>query len=219
MPELQDRLPGEIIFSSFSNELIRRSLQRYADRTARDSENPIPQTGDMAYITTLGITEIFNGAIWDVLQDQTNFAALSARLDVFENKTYIYNDGNVGVAGSAFATLASFTIVTAGDYMFTCRASYVMDWLPVNTGTGVAMGSTRIQQNGADPVGWPFNDIDVGVPGNGEGIQATYFQFPIANLVPTDLIEFEGSRDNGLIVDASYQKRSMYIEQLPPGVI
>lgn len=219
MPELTDRLPGEVIFASFSNQLIRRSLQRYADRTARDAENPVPETGDMAYITTLAVEEIYNGAEWVVQLNQPDEDALVARLNILENKTWIYNDANVGVSGSAFTNLATFTILTGGDYMFTCRASFVIDWLPVNTGSGIPMGSTRIQLNGADPAGWPFNDIDVGVPGNGEGIQATFFQFPIANLNPGDVIDFEGSRDNGLIVSASYQKRSMYVEQIPVGIV
>lgn len=68
MPELPFRNPGEIIFSSFSNQLIRRSVQRYADPTERDFENPLPEVGDCAYLTTTQLLQVWDGTFW------TNYA-------------------------------------------------------------------------------------------------------------------------------------------------
>ena len=41
MSELDDRLPGEVIFAAYSNEIRDRAAQRYVDGSARDASVPL----------------------------------------------------------------------------------------------------------------------------------------------------------------------------------
>jgi hypothetical protein len=64
MPEIPDRLPGEIIAASHPNLLRQRSAQRYVDAPARDASVPLPETGEPAYVTGLAELQVYNGAKW-----------------------------------------------------------------------------------------------------------------------------------------------------------
>lgn len=50
MAELPNVAPGEIIAASYTNDVRDRTLQRYADAAARDAGNPVPASGDMAFV-------------------------------------------------------------------------------------------------------------------------------------------------------------------------
>lgn len=67
MPELPDRIPGEVILASYSNDIRDRALMRYADPTARDTSNPLPAAGDLAYLTATGLFQVFDGTAWVTL--------------------------------------------------------------------------------------------------------------------------------------------------------
>jgi hypothetical protein len=64
MPEIPDRLPGEIIAAEHPNVLRQRAAQRYLDVAARDASVPLPETGEPAYLTSSGLLQVFDGSIW-----------------------------------------------------------------------------------------------------------------------------------------------------------
>lgn len=64
MPEIPDVVPGEFIFDTWGNPVARRTVQRYADVPTRDTQNPTPQTGDMAYVIDLAETQQYVGVQW-----------------------------------------------------------------------------------------------------------------------------------------------------------
>lgn len=64
MPEIPDRLPGEIIAAEHPNVLRQRAAQRYLDVAARDASVPLPETGEPAYLTSTGLLQVFDGSIW-----------------------------------------------------------------------------------------------------------------------------------------------------------
>ncbi len=66
MPELPDRIDGEIIEAAHMNEATIRSVQRYADVAERDALNPAPETGQPAWIIADSELHIFNGTSWIV---------------------------------------------------------------------------------------------------------------------------------------------------------
>ncbi len=66
MPELPDRIDGEIIEASHMNEATIRSVQRYANVSERDSLNPAPETGQPAWIIDDQELHIWNGSAWIV---------------------------------------------------------------------------------------------------------------------------------------------------------
>jgi len=80
MAEIPDRVPGEIIFATYANDIKQRSVQRYTDNTQRDALNPLPENGALAYITTTDQLQIFNGSFWDVFYVPITGAAMTGAL-------------------------------------------------------------------------------------------------------------------------------------------
>lgn len=80
MAELPDRIPGEIIFASYENEVKQRTAQRYADNSQRDALNPLPEDGALAYITSTDELQIFNGSTWVVFYLSTAGGVLTGKL-------------------------------------------------------------------------------------------------------------------------------------------
>lgn len=64
MAELTDRLPGEIIFASYANEIRDRAVMRYVDVAARDASEPLPDTGELAYLTSTDELQVYTGTAW-----------------------------------------------------------------------------------------------------------------------------------------------------------
>jgi len=64
MPELPDRINGEIIEAEHMNSAQDRSVQRYADVTQRDSLNPAPEEGQMAWIESVNELQTYTGSAW-----------------------------------------------------------------------------------------------------------------------------------------------------------
>lgn len=81
MPELSDRIPGEIILASYNNQQRDRLVERYVDATARSVATPLPVAGTVSYLTASGVFSIFDGATWvdfiDVRGGQTIAGTLS----------------------------------------------------------------------------------------------------------------------------------------------
>lgn len=80
MAEIPDRIPGEIIFASYANDIKQRSVQRYADPTQRDALNPLPENGAVAYILSVDEFQIFDGTSWEVLYLSTAGGVLIGKL-------------------------------------------------------------------------------------------------------------------------------------------
>jgi len=79
MPELADRIPGEIILASYNNQQRDRLVERYVDATARSVATPLPVAGTVSYLTATGVFSIFDGATWvDFIDVRGNQQILSA---------------------------------------------------------------------------------------------------------------------------------------------
>lgn len=118
MAEITDRLPGEIILASYSNDIRDRSLQRYADRTARDVSNPIPATGDMAWISSLGVLEVFDSVAWRVYTDDEQLEAVDLRLKELEDQVYSsYQEINTKTFGTSATKIDEITIPNDGPWV------------------------------------------------------------------------------------------------------
>lgn len=65
MAELADRIPGELILASYANDIRDRALMRYASAAARDLSVPLPNAGDLAYLSDVAFPTIYTGAAWD----------------------------------------------------------------------------------------------------------------------------------------------------------
>ena len=77
MPELDDVVSGETIESAWGNDIRDRTLQRYVNSTERDTLNPSPSAGDLAYITATEIVQFFDGSGWVNMLDHGVLAGLA----------------------------------------------------------------------------------------------------------------------------------------------
>ncbi len=64
MPELPDRIDGEIIEAAHMNDATIRTVQRYASVTERDALNPAPENGQPAWIIDINQLQIWDGTDW-----------------------------------------------------------------------------------------------------------------------------------------------------------
>lgn len=67
MPEMDDVISGEVIEADWGNDIRDRTLQRYASATARDTANPSPDQGELAYLEDLDLVQVYVGTRWDPL--------------------------------------------------------------------------------------------------------------------------------------------------------
>ena len=67
MAEMDDVLSGETIESAWGNQIRDRTLQRYVNVTERDTLNPTPDAGDLAYITSINGIQFYDGVAWVVV--------------------------------------------------------------------------------------------------------------------------------------------------------
>jgi len=68
MPEIPNVVPGEPVESQWGNAIRDRVAQRYADATARDTETPIPDKGELAWLDDPGELTICvdeSGPVWE----------------------------------------------------------------------------------------------------------------------------------------------------------
>lgn len=64
MPELPIVSPNEPVTASHTNGIMRRTLQRYDDKITRDTENSIPEEGELAFMEDSGSILFYYGAAW-----------------------------------------------------------------------------------------------------------------------------------------------------------
>ena len=71
-------MAGDPVASDCGNDIRDRTVQRYADATARDAAVPLPIAGDLAWLDSPGVLTVFDGTVWLTLAVST---ALMAYLD------------------------------------------------------------------------------------------------------------------------------------------
>jgi len=74
MPEIPNVVSGEPVESSWGNDIRDRSVQKYADQTALDFSQPLPQLGELAWLINPGwlvvCTDVVAPATWTPLLDR-----------------------------------------------------------------------------------------------------------------------------------------------------
>ena len=69
MPELPNRIDGEIIEAAHMNDATIRSVQRYTTAAQRDSLNPAPEEGQPAWISDVNELTFWTGTQWLAVGD------------------------------------------------------------------------------------------------------------------------------------------------------
>ena len=90
MPEMPDVVSSEPVEASWGNDIRDRTVQRYADATARDISVPFPAAGDLAWLDDTGAATVFTGTAWrDIVLNNDLW-------DIFVNEVHV--NGNPGSA-------------------------------------------------------------------------------------------------------------------------
>ena len=76
MPEIPDVSPGQVAAAEYHNDLRDRTAQRYATAGSRDTENPVPTLGDIAYVESLTQFQVWNGSEWGSVFGGANGSAV-----------------------------------------------------------------------------------------------------------------------------------------------
>lgn len=75
MPEIPNVVPGEPVEADWGNDIRDRSVQKYADLTALEASQPVPQLGELAWLDNPGYLVVCTDAItptWTPLLDQSD---------------------------------------------------------------------------------------------------------------------------------------------------
>ena len=86
MSEVPDRIPGDLIVASYANTIRDRTVQRYVDDTERSVLNPVPELGDLSYVTSTLLMSIWDGTQWSPFAGGEAAANLLARVEALENQ-------------------------------------------------------------------------------------------------------------------------------------
>lgn len=143
MSELTDRIPGEVILSSFHNSVKDRTMMRYLNLAAIQASIPIPDPGDFGYLTEqpwpLTGDELGDGqpVVWaEDVGDTSPFAPgfrwsqlISDRGgDIFGPLLF-----RSGVAGGEGAAAPAWRVDVSGGTNFRIRSLNHPDGLPTDT--------------------------------------------------------------------------------------
>lgn len=172
MAEIPDRVPGGVILASYANTIRDRTAQRYVDPTARDASNPLPIAGELAYIQSLNVLQVFDGTLWVALADEPLVEAadlaLSDRLDLLETTLLSPFTATPQSLSQTPAKVAEVTIPTDGEYFFLFNGAVDFD-IQLASGLSLAPIGAQFRIDGALTGG-----EDLGVWGDtGEGKHAT----------------------------------------------
>jgi len=108
MAELPQVAPGEIVASSHINDLNDRVVSRYANALSRDTENPSPIAGDVAFLEDVNVFQVFNGSIWGsrlYIQNGTNGAPALALSSDPSTGIYRSTGGQLSISASGVQAL------------------------------------------------------------------------------------------------------------------
>lgn len=86
MPEVPDRIPGDLIVASYSNTLRDRVLQRYVDQTERAVLNPVPGIGELSWVDSDLQMSVWDGTAWKVFAGGQEALDVLNRLVALENQ-------------------------------------------------------------------------------------------------------------------------------------
>ena len=75
MPEIPNVVSGEPVIADWGNDIRDRVITRYADDTARTASLPFPAPGQVTWIETPGVLEVWTGAAWITLALEPALAA------------------------------------------------------------------------------------------------------------------------------------------------
>lgn len=143
MAEIPDRVPGGVILASYANDIRDRSAQRYADPTARDASNPLPAAGELAYVASLGVLQVFDGTLWRDLLDDVDLSALDARISLLElikdSHASAFTEGSTTLGTSLGAITSQVIVPSDGTYEMELMAS-----LTVTTAGQTTLGGVLI---------------------------------------------------------------------------
>lgn len=112
--ELDQVIPGEVIESAWGNAVGDRILNRYADATDRDTKNPTPSAGDLAYLQNVDHMQMYNGTAWVGVINTRQGPTIEA------GQTLGFDDGITTGAG---------TIGNLGGSQLTAQYATNMAWL------------------------------------------------------------------------------------------
>jgi hypothetical protein len=165
--EIPDRIPGEVILASYSNDIRDRALMRYADGAARDVSNPLPAAGDLAYLTASGVYQVFDGAAW-------------VTLSPLRAKTFGFDDDAATVTTSESVRIdMPFPQTAQGDlYVAKAVVNWVVSGTPGSTDTAIA----EIQTNGGLTIGRVDTTIGGGAGSQSASVWGNRTQFGTATL-------------------------------------
>jgi len=107
MPELPSRIDGELIEAAHMNDAQDRSVQRYDSETQRDTLNPAPTDGQMAWIADIDKLQTWNGSTWITY-------ANPGILEADHNPPV---DATISGALNADQAITSLTIPTSGTWI------------------------------------------------------------------------------------------------------
>ena len=74
MPEIPNVVPGEPVEADWGNDVRDRSVQRFADATARTASLPFPGIGQLTWLDDPGVVEYWDGGTWTSLADVDDLA-------------------------------------------------------------------------------------------------------------------------------------------------
>lgn len=188
MAEIPDRVPGGIILASYSNDIRDRAAMRYADPTARDASNPLPQAGELAYVASLAQLQVFDGTLWQGLLDIQDEAAIDDRLDVLEQWVIDpFNGGSFGFTGVGILETGSITIPAGGDGDWLMEFDSLMFFADTSS---VLRSQHSILKNGFIEERWILQSQ--AAVSNVEDWSIPFaVRYPFAGLVAGDVITFE----------------------------
>ena len=212
MAEIPDRLPGEIIFASYSNDIRDRAVMRYVDRTARDNSVPVPVTGDLAYITTLGVFEIFDGVAWRVYADDEQLVVVDTRLDLLEDQAYSTFELSTKTLTTTFSELNSVIVPADGDYLI-----HAVGWFDIVANSSLsARVNIELKKAGVNIETWNIGVQDIGGSVTAEIQQ--HFVKPAKALLLGEAISWE-AREAISLTTAAVQNYMIYLHRVPAGTL
>jgi len=165
--EIADRIPGEVILASYSNQIRDRAVMRYADPTARDVSNPLPNAGDLAYLTASGVYQVFDGSAW-------------VTLSPLREKTYGFDDDSATVTTNESVRIDMPFPVTAQGALYVAKA--VVNWAVSGTPGSTDNAIAEIQTSGGLTIGRVDSTIGGGAGSQSVSLWGNRTQFGIETL-------------------------------------
>jgi hypothetical protein len=115
MPEIANVASGETIESAWGNAIRDRTVQRYTSTAERDSLNPGPVEGDLAYIENTNDMQFYNGSSWlNFIDTSTSLAFLPLSGGTMSGAIFA-NGGSAAVPGYSFATDGNTGLYSVGN--------------------------------------------------------------------------------------------------------